>query len=274
MTPPTTGRTIELRDRRIWLDGEPRLFLGGEVHYFRLARSLWRERLQQLKDCGCNMVATYVPWLWHELADGTVDLTGRTHEQRDLAGFIDLAAEMDLYVVARPGPFIMAEIKNEGVPYRVYDPPGVLPTTWNGATIPTRTADYLSPAFLDAARGWYAEVMPLIAERLLPDAASPSHPMRNAIREGAPHKQQPGDGLTRVADPGSDGRTANWIGGVHRGSEASDAISCRRACLDDEQSTDGGHVPAALGRDLGAEPRLAIVSGHHRLEIGQTTINR
>ena len=71
------------------------------------------ERLQQLKDCGCDTLATYVPWLWHELADGSVDVTGRTHEQRDLAGFLDLANEMGLYVVVRPGPFIMAEIKNE-----------------------------------------------------------------------------------------------------------------------------------------------------------------
>ena len=125
-----SGRhSVELRDRRVWLDGVPRLLLGGEVHYFRLARSLWRERLQQLMDCGCNTLATYVPWLWHELPDGTTDVTGRTHEQRDLAGFLDLAGEMGLYVVARPGPFIMAEIKNEGVPYRVYDAPDVLPTT-------------------------------------------------------------------------------------------------------------------------------------------------
>jgi beta-galactosidase len=109
-TDRSAGRSIELRDRRIWLDGAPGLFLGGEVHYFRLARSLWRERLQQLKDAGCNTLATYVPWLWHELSDGSVDLTGRTHEQRDLAGFLDLAHEMGLYVVARPGPFFLAEI--------------------------------------------------------------------------------------------------------------------------------------------------------------------
>lgn len=158
--------SVELRDRRILVDGEPRLLLGGEVHYFRLARSRWRERLQQLTDCGCNTLATYVPWLWHELPDGSVDLTGHTHEQRDLAGFLDLATEMGLHIVVRPGPFIMAEIKNEGLPYRVYDNPGVLPTTWDGRTVTTRTADYLNPSFLEAAQGWYAQVMPVVADRL------------------------------------------------------------------------------------------------------------
>ncbi|GAB3933191.1 beta-galactosidase [Micromonospora vulcania] len=158
---------VLLQNRRIVVDGRPRLLLAGEVHYFRLARADWADRLDRLRECGADTVATYVPWLWHELPDGTVDLTGRTHEQRDLAGFLDLAHERGLHAVVRPGPFIMAEVKNEGIPYRVYDEhPHLLPSTWDGAPIATRTVDYLAPEFLAAADGWYAEVMPVIAERL------------------------------------------------------------------------------------------------------------
>ncbi|MFE9201221.1 beta-galactosidase [Micromonospora sp. NPDC007230] len=160
---------VLLRDRRILINGRPELLLAGEVHYFRLARTDWADRLDQLRDCGADTVATYVPWLWHELPDGSVDLTGRTHEQRDLAGFLDLAHQHGLRAVVRPGPFIMAEVKNEGIPYRVYDEhPHLLPTTWDGAPISTRTIDYLAPEFLAAADGWYAQVMPLVAERLAP----------------------------------------------------------------------------------------------------------
>ncbi|MFF5176232.1 beta-galactosidase [Micromonospora sp. NPDC000089] len=160
---------VLLQDRRILVDGRPRLLLAGEVHYFRLARADWADRLDRLRDCGADTVATYVPWLWHELPDGGVDLTGRTHEQRDLAGFLDLAHERGLHAVVRPGPFIMAEVKNEGIPYRVYDQhPHLLPTTWDGRPISTRTVDYLAPEFLAAADGWYARVMPVIAERLAP----------------------------------------------------------------------------------------------------------
>ncbi|MGQ5261145.1 beta-galactosidase [Micromonospora sp. ZYX-F-536] len=158
---------VLLQNRRIVVDGRPRLLLAGEVHYFRLARADWADRLDRLREAGADTVATYVPWLWHELPDGTVDLTGRTHEQRDLAGFLDLTHERGLHAVVRPGPFIMAEIKNEGIPYRVYDEhPHLLPTTWDGTPIETRTIDYLAPEFLAAVEGWYAEVMPLIAERL------------------------------------------------------------------------------------------------------------
>ncbi|GIJ43344.1 glycoside hydrolase [Virgisporangium aliadipatigenens] len=159
--------TVSLDGRRILIDGRPRLVLAGEVHYFRLAPDAWAHRLILLRDAGCDTVATYVPWLWHELPDGTVDLHGRTHPQRDLAGFLDLAHAHGLRALVRPGPFVMAELKNEGIPHRLYrDSPHLVPVTWDGAPVPSRTLDYLAPAFLDAAERWYAAVMPPIAARL------------------------------------------------------------------------------------------------------------
>ncbi len=106
-----------------------------------------------------------MPWLVHELADGSVDLVGASSPYRDLAGFIDLAAEKGLRVIARPGPFVMAELKNEGLPYRVYDS---LPPLqgWDSRPAPTRDVDYLDPSYLSAVRGWYSAVMPLLASRL------------------------------------------------------------------------------------------------------------
>jgi beta-galactosidase len=162
-------RQVVLAQRRILVDGRPELILAGEVHYFRLRPDEWPDRLDRLRDCGCDTVATYVPWLWHELPDRSVDLNGRTHPQRDLAAFLDLAHERGLRAIVRPGPFVMAELKNEGIPYRLYeDTPHLLPVTWDGAPVPSRTLDYLAPAFLDAVDGWYAAVMPLVAARLAP----------------------------------------------------------------------------------------------------------
>ena len=94
--------------------------MAGEVHYFRVARSQWADRLDKLLEVGCTCVASYIPWLFHELPDGTIDLTGRTRPERDLGAFIDLCTERDLTFFARPGPFIMAELKNEGLQYRLY----------------------------------------------------------------------------------------------------------------------------------------------------------
>ena len=123
---------IELRDRRIVIDGSPTMIMAGEVHYFRVARAEWADRLDKLAEIGCRCVASYIPWLFHELPDGTFDLTGRTRPERDLGAFIDLCAERGLTFFARPGPFIMAELKNEGLPYRLYtDHPEISPVGWD-----------------------------------------------------------------------------------------------------------------------------------------------
>ena len=146
---------IDIRARRILVDGAPAVVMAGEVHYFRVARAEWADRLDRLVEIGCTCVASYIPWLFHELPDGTIDVTGRTRPERDLGAFIDLCAERGLTFLARPGPFVMAELKNEGLPYRLYtEHPGDRPrrlgrgvrrrpgrsTTWPRRSWPRPTA--------------------------------------------------------------------------------------------------------------------------------------
>ncbi len=158
---------VELEHKRILIDGVPSLLISGEIHYFRLKRSEWADRIARLKAAGGNTVASYIPWLCHELPSGEIDLDGHTRPELDLGAFIDLCAEHDLHFIARPGPFIMAELKNEGVPYRLYeDHPEIVPVSWDHQLASTRTLDYLAPAFLDAVHGWYGAVIPIVAARL------------------------------------------------------------------------------------------------------------
>ncbi|SDX14088.1 beta-galactosidase [Paenibacillus sp. CF384] len=158
---------IEIINKQIVIDGKPALIMCGEVHYYRLARSEWQDRIDKLKEAGCNAVASYVPWLCHEPLEGQFDLDGHTRPELDLGGFIDLCEANGLYFFVRPGPFIMAEMKNEGIPFWVYEKhPEVIPHGWDGAEATTRTLDYLAPGFLAAARSWYAAVMAVVAPRL------------------------------------------------------------------------------------------------------------
>ncbi|HZC27998.1 MAG TPA: alpha-amylase family protein, partial [Actinopolymorphaceae bacterium] len=162
----TGVESVQLSRRRLLVNGRPELVFAGEVHYFRLHRRDWADRLDRLTEAGCTAVASYMPWLVHEQPDGTIDLHGDTSEYRDLAGFLDLAAERDLLVLARPGPFVMAELKNEGIPFRIYrEHPEILPVGWDGRPATTRTVDYLAPAYLAEVGRWYAQVMPLLAAR-------------------------------------------------------------------------------------------------------------
>ncbi len=164
---PSDEPAVTYRDRQLLIDGKPSVVLAGEIHYFRLKRADWQSRLDKAKDSGLNTIACYIPWMWHELPDGSLDVTGRTRPERDLGAFLDLCLDNGFDVVARPGPFTMAELKGEGVPKRVReDHPEINPKGWNGDPGTTATVDYLAPAFLKEARRWYDTVMPVIARRL------------------------------------------------------------------------------------------------------------
>ena len=161
---------IELTRKQVVIDGTPRIVMAGEVHYFRVARDEWEQRLDLVVEAGLTAVASYIPWIYHELPDGTIDVTGATRPERDVAAFIDLCAARGLMFIARPGPFVMAELKNEGIPFRVYrEHPEVVPVGWDGATTPSRTIDYLAPAFLDETRRWFEAILPVLVPRLAPN---------------------------------------------------------------------------------------------------------
>jgi beta-galactosidase len=158
---------IEVKNKQIIIDGKPEIIMCGEIHYYRLDRSEWQDRIDKLKLAGCNAVATYVPWLIHEPAEGVIDLTGRTRPELDLGAYIDLCQENGLYFFLRPGPFIMAEMKNEGLPYWVYEKhPEIIPTGWDGNMATTKTVDYLAPGFLEDVKQWYKAVIEIASPRL------------------------------------------------------------------------------------------------------------
>ncbi|MFP3712406.1 beta-galactosidase [Puerhibacterium sp. TATVAM-FAB25] len=142
------------------------LVVSGEIHYWRLEPHEWADRLDQAVATGVTAIATYVPWLVHELPDGGFDF-GERHPHLDLERYLGMCAERGLAVVARPGPFVMAELKNEGLGYSVLRAhPEIRCPGWDGVRKPETMIDYLHPAYLAAARRWYEAVVPLLAKHL------------------------------------------------------------------------------------------------------------
>ncbi|XP_037829977.1 beta-galactosidase-1-like protein 2 isoform X2 [Kryptolebias marmoratus] len=111
------------------LKGEPFSILGGSVHYFRVPRAYWRDRLLKMKACGLNTLTTYVPWNLHEPERGAFSF----QDQLDLKAYISLAAEVGLWVILRPGPYICAEWDLGGLPsWLLQDKDMQLRTTYPG----------------------------------------------------------------------------------------------------------------------------------------------
>lgn len=90
----------------------PHILLCASLFYFRIPSALWKERMEQLKAFGYNSIDVYFPWNYHETAEGEWDFSG----ERDIAAFLTTAAEVGLYVVARPGPYICSEWDGGALP--------------------------------------------------------------------------------------------------------------------------------------------------------------
>lgn len=95
------------------MDGKPFQFIAGSFHYFRALPETWQRKLRTMRAAGLHAVTTYVEWSLHNPKDDIYDFTGIA----DLELFIELAAQEDLYVILRPGPYICAERDMGGFPY-------------------------------------------------------------------------------------------------------------------------------------------------------------
>jgi beta-galactosidase GanA len=86
--------------------------MAGEVHFQRIPREYWADRLLKIKAAGLNTVGTYIFWNALEPEPGQWDFTGRN----DLAAFIRTAERLGLWVIVRPGPYACAEWDFGGLP--------------------------------------------------------------------------------------------------------------------------------------------------------------
>jgi hypothetical protein len=121
------------------------------MHYFRIPESEWEKDLRRMQADGFNIVDTYIPWFVHEPEENKFNFEA-------LQKFLDLVRKHNLYLVARPGPYINSETDQGGFP------------RWlSGKGVNFRSD---SEASLRWTKHWYDAVMPLLA--------------RNQISRGGP----------------------------------------------------------------------------------------
>ncbi|XP_064613808.1 beta-galactosidase-like [Liolophura sinensis] len=127
-------------------DGKPFRYISGSIHYSRVPPIYWRDRLEKMYAGGLNAVQVYVPWNFHELTPGNYDFTGK----RNLEQFLQIAQDVGLVVILRPGPYICAEWDFGGLPaWLLKDSPNMV--------VRTMDRDYIA-----AVDRWLNVLLPIV----------------------------------------------------------------------------------------------------------------
>lgn len=105
-------QSFTIQGGHFMLDGKPFQILSGEMHYARIPRAYWRDRMEMAKAMGLNTIATYVFWNVHEPKPGVWNFSGNA----DLPEFLREAQQEHLYVILRAGPYSCAEWEFGGFP--------------------------------------------------------------------------------------------------------------------------------------------------------------
>lgn len=124
------GQSFMIDGRRIWL-------VGGSMHYARVPREQWPERIGAARHAGLNLIEIPLIWARHERRQGHFDFQG----DNDLRYLVQLVQKAGMYVMLRAGPYVDASWDMGGLP------PWLLGLTTPQGAIRLRTNQ---AAFLDA----------------------------------------------------------------------------------------------------------------------------
>jgi len=139
----------------LMVDGKRIFIKSGAFHYFRTPGvKMARDRFQKMKSGGYNTVDIYFNWNYHSARQGEYDFSGI----KDVRKVLEEAKKAGLYVIARPGPFINAEVNAGGLPFWLLKMEDVIPRNRIG------TEYRYSPKYMEYVREWYDQIIPIIKD--------------------------------------------------------------------------------------------------------------
>ena len=143
---PAAKAAIDYDGKGFLLGGKRTFIASGSLHYSRVPRALWRDRLLRIKRAGFNTVETYAFWNFHELQEGKWNFAG----DHDFNAYLKLIHELGMYAIVRVGPYVCAEWDSGGYPVWLRFKPGVRVREPN-------------PQFEACVDKWFDKIMPIVA---------------------------------------------------------------------------------------------------------------
>ncbi len=105
--------SFKVGEKTFLLNGKPFVVKAAEVHYPRIPRPYWEQRIKMCKALGMNTLCIYIFWNIHEQKMGEFNFT----DNNDIRAFVKLAQKNGMYVIVRPGPYVCAEWEMGGLPW-------------------------------------------------------------------------------------------------------------------------------------------------------------
>ncbi len=134
-----------------YFETNPTSLVAADFDYFRIPRPRWALMLTRLKQMGVNSVFLSVPWGFHEIERGVIDLSGATDARRDLLGLLAICTTMDLRCLLHLGPYNNSGLLAEGLPM------------WLLKT------DHAGDALVEATKHWYKAASAALIEQQWPN---------------------------------------------------------------------------------------------------------
>ncbi|VVC32178.1 Glycoside hydrolase superfamily,Beta-galactosidase 1-like,Glycoside hydrolase, family [Cinara cedri] len=138
--------TVDYERNEFLMDGQVFRYISGSLHYFRVPKAYWKDRIQKMKAAGLNTVSTYVEWSLHEPRPDNYNF----EDMADLEHFLQLIKDEGMYVLLRPGPYICAERDFGGFPY------------WLLNVVPRKRLRTNDPSYKHYITKWFNVLMPKI----------------------------------------------------------------------------------------------------------------
>ncbi|XP_065928818.1 beta-galactosidase isoform X2 [Magallana gigas] len=127
-------------------DGKAFRYVSGSIHYMRVPKEYWRDRLEKMYAAGLDAIQFYIPWNYHEPEIGQYNFEG----QRDFVQFIKLAQEVGLLVLIRAGPYICGEWEFGGFP------------AWLLKENPKMVLRKMDPTYIKYVDTWMDKLLPML----------------------------------------------------------------------------------------------------------------
>ncbi|QRW20549.1 glycoside hydrolase family 35 protein [Rhizoctonia solani] len=170
-----SSAAVSFDQHSLLLDGKRIMVFRGEFHPLRLPSTApWRDVLEKMKPAGFDAVSIYFHWRLSESKRANLNFEGYLSVTR----FLEIAKDVGILVIVRPGPYINAETTGGGYPGWLTNVPDTARSNGSDFTpawkpyiraVSEYTAPYQYPdgsVILDKTTYWHTDRMKWVIEEM------------------------------------------------------------------------------------------------------------